>query len=279
MAHGKARVGGAACKRVRCDAWLQVALLDARGSSGGVPWQRLPRLPGTPHRLEGDFTPLTVQYSWRVARTRSGRDLATWLRCDPDDLVYRGPRRRGRRVSCLLCLWRVTSVETRSRESGHGGASFVHRTSVPGTGDLCMCMCAEVHNWAGSGSARRVASHVLVRLLLRFTFAFWFGVARSRDATLPWAWGFWRIFRFYLFFQLDAFVSASRADAHRFHIRGAWRTCPVSRGRSVTGQAPQILLTPAHTRQACNDLGQNVRAGSPKAAGTTVEWPSGSRGE
>ena len=49
----------------------------------------------------------------------------------------------------------------------------------------------------------------------------------------------------------------------------------------VTGQAPQILyvVDPAHTRQACNDLGQNVRAGSPEAAGSTIEWPSGSRGE
>ena len=41
----------------------------------------------------------------------------------------------------------------------------------------------------------------------------------------------------------------------------------------------KILVDPAHTRQACNDLGQNVRAGSPKAAGTAIEWPSGSRGE
>ena len=40
-----------------------------------------------------------------------------------------------------------------------------------------------------------------------------------------------------------------------------------------------VLVQPAHTMQACNDLGQNVRAGSPKAAGTTIGWPSGSRGE
>ena len=40
-----------------------------------------------------------------------------------------------------------------------------------------------------------------------------------------------------------------------------------------------LLVHPAHTVQACNDLGQNSRAGGPKAAGTTLGWPLGSRGE
>ena len=71
--------------------------------------------------------------------------------------------------------------------------------------------------------------------------------------------------------------------SHKSNNKRGGGTClhtTVVSGRSpVTGQAPQILVDPAHTRQACNDLGQNVRAGSPEAAGTTIEWPSGSRGE
>ena len=44
-------------------------------------------------------------------------------------------------------------------------------------------------------------------------------------------------------------------------------------------KAPRILVDPAHTVQACNGLGQNVRAGSLRTAGTSIGWPSGSRGE
>ena len=62
-------------------------------------------------------------------------------------------------------------------------------------------------------------------------------------------------------------------------IRGSWHLSNLEAdfGSCVPGAG--LLVHPAHTVQACNDLGQNVRAGSPKAAGTTVEWPSGSRGE
>ena len=44
---------------------------------------------------------------------------------------------------------------------------------------------------------------------------------------------------------------------------------------------PESWYTPPTpiTVQACNDLGQNSRAGGPKAAGTTLGWPLGSRGE
>ena len=50
-------------------------------------------------------------------------------------------------------------------------------------------------------------------------------------------------------------------------------------GRSpVMGQAPRILVHVAHTRQARNDLGQNVRAGSPEAAGMTINRVALSQG-
>ena len=65
----------------------------------------------------------------------------------------------------------------------------------------------------------------------------------------------------------------------RIIIRGSWHLSSLEAyfGSCVPGAG--LLVRPAHTVQACNDLGQNVRAGSPEAAGTTVEWPSGSRGE
>ena len=61
--------------------------------------------------------------------------------------------------------------------------------------------------------------------------------------------------------------------------RGAVAPPPVesrlSRGVLRTG----VLVDPAHTVKACDGLGQNVRAGSPGTAGTSIGWPSGSRGE
>ena len=47
----------------------------------------------------------------------------------------------------------------------------------------------------------------------------------------------------------------------------------------MPGVGSKTIVHPAHTVQACNDLGQNSRAGGPKAAGTTLGWPLGSRGE
>ena len=53
-------------------------------------------------------------------------------------------------------------------------------------------------------------------------------------------------------------------------IRGAVALSSLGAIVRCAGQAPRILVHPAHTRQACNDLGQNVRAGSPEAAGAEV---------